>query len=54
MRVLQIKKAGEGKPNVWIEAGNNTFVPLAVLLSFSLALSPYCWVLFCTAVVLNY
>jgi murein tripeptide amidase MpaA len=21
MRVLQIKKAGDGKPNVWIEAG---------------------------------
>ena len=25
MKVIEIRKAGPGKPNVWLEAGNNDF-----------------------------
>ena len=27
MKVIEIRKAGPGKPNVWLEAGNNDLYP---------------------------
>ena len=30
MRVIQITKAGVGKPNIWIEGGNNFFCEMTL------------------------
>ena len=37
MKVIEIRKAGDGKPNVWIEAGN--------LISLHKIVSPFSFIL---------